>query len=297
MATDQKPTGEQDQQSTQDPASCDSQCSSCGTEGCPSRTGAPVDPHFKLQADSTIKHIIAVVSGKGGVGKSLVTSLLTESLIRRGNKVGLLDADVTGPSQPRAFGLHEHLRANQAGIVPGMASNGLAIVSTNLILDQENSPVIWRGGMISNMVHEFFSEVVWGELDYLIVDMPPGTGDVPLTVFQSFPIDGVVCVTAPQDLVSMIVGKAIKMAETMQVPVLGLVENMSGYICPDCGKRHDIFGPSRLGELAQEFSIDLTCALPIMPELAGKMDNGTIAEAELPDMEAFVDGLLKKVEK
>jgi Mrp family chromosome partitioning ATPase len=281
----------------QNPSSCDSNCAACGTAGCASRQGGEgeQDWSFKTQADSHIKHVIGVVSGKGGVGKSMVCALLANSLVAKGYQVGLLDADITGPSQPRAFGVSERLSAAEGGIVPQKTASGMKIVSTNLVLPDEDTPVIWRGGIITQMVHQFFSEVIWGELDYLVVDMPPGTGDVPLTVFQSFPIDGIVVVTAPQDLVQMIVAKAINMAKGMDIPVLGLVENMARYVCPDCGASHAIFGESKLAALAKHFQIDVSCQLPIMPELAAKMDRGQIAEADLPEIDLFCQQVLDKI--
>jgi Mrp family chromosome partitioning ATPase len=255
---------------------CDSSCSSCGSD-CSSRT-EDFDPHIRTNDFSTVKHTIAVVSGKGGVGKSLVTSLLAAELCHQGYAVGILDADITGPSIPKAFGVEEKLGANEHGILPSVSAQGIKIVSTNLVLPEDTTPVLWRGSIISNLVRQFFSEVSWGELDYLLIDMPPGTGDVPLTVYQSIPIEGVVVVTAPQDLVSMIVGKAVNMAAMMQVPVLGLVENMAYFICPDCGGRHEVFGPSRLAEVAKTYGITLTAQLPICPELAEAMDAGKAGE-------------------
>ena len=237
-----------------------------------------------------------MVSGKGGVGKSLVTSLLASVLQKNGNKVGILDADITGPSIPRAFGIEEKLRANESGIIPSVSVSGIKIVSTNLILPDDTTPVIWRGSIISNMVRQFFSEVNWGELDYLLIDMPPGTGDVPLTVYQSLPIDGVVIVTAPQTLVSMIVGKAINMAGTMEIPVLGLVENMSYFECPGCAERHALFGPSSVEALAQEYAIGLTATLPLSPYFASKMDAGAADALDTAPLEAFARALARKIE-
>ncbi|MDR1713152.1 MAG: Mrp/NBP35 family ATP-binding protein [Coriobacteriales bacterium] len=280
---------------TADPAaSCDSACSSCAAD-CTSRS-EPQDWHAKPNDFTQIKQIIAVVSGKGGVGKSLVTSTLACALQAQGKQVGILDADITGPSVPKAFGVSEKLRANVAGLLPSVSAGGIQVVSTNLILPEDTTPVLWRGTIISGLVRQFFSEVTWGELDYLLIDMPPGTGDVPLTVYQSLPINGVVVVTAPQALVSMIVGKAINMAATMNVPILGLVENLSYFQCPDCGNRHDIFGPSQLDALAKEYNITLTARLPIDSNYASLMDSGQIEQAQIPEITAFATTLSAELE-
>ncbi|MDR2107925.1 MAG: Mrp/NBP35 family ATP-binding protein [Coriobacteriales bacterium] len=270
-----------------------SDCSEESCSGCPSATGER--PKLEPHASSNIKHVIAVVSGKGGVGKSLVTTALATSLQRAGRRVGVLDADITGPSMARAFGLDEKLRACADGILPSVTAEGIQLVSTNLILPDETTPVLWRGTIISGLVRQFFQEVLWGELDYLLIDMPPGTGDVPLTVYQSLPIDGIVIVTAPQGLVSMIVGKAINMAETMEVPVLGIVQNMAYFVCPDCGSRHDLFGRGDIAELAEHYGISLTAEVAIDPEHARKMDAGRAAELELEELTNFVTGLEAKV--
>jgi Mrp family chromosome partitioning ATPase len=236
-----------------------------------------------------------VVSGKGGVGKSLLTTILAAALHKAGNRVGVLDADITGPSMARAFGLSEKLRACADGILPSVTAEGVQLVSTNLILPEETTPVLWRGTIISGLVRQFYQEVLWGELDYLLIDMPPGTGDVPLTVFQSLPIDGIVIVTAPQDLVAMVVGKAINMAETMAVPVLGIVQNMAWYECPDCGARHNIFGESDIAALAQGYGIELIGEIAINPTYARKMDAGRAVEIEPPELAGFIDGLIKRL--
>jgi Mrp family chromosome partitioning ATPase len=277
--------------------SCDSACSSCAAD-CSSRTAPTTPADFKAPVNdqTTIKHVIAVVSGKGGVGKSLVTSLLAATLHRQGLNVGILDADITGPSIPKAFGVEDKLRANAQGILPSVTANGIQVVSTNLVLPEDTTPVIWRGTIISGMVKQFYSEVIWGDIDYLLIDMPPGTGDVPLTVYQSLPIDGVVIVTAPQDLVSMIVGKAINMAGTMDVPVLGIVENMAYFECPSCGTCHDIFGASKVAEVAQSYAIDLTAQIPIVPAFAQAMDTGTVETLKLPALEKFAIEVIKKAE-
>jgi len=271
-------------------ASCDSSCSSC-TETCSSRT-APAKAQTNEHAK--IKHAIAVVSGKGGVGKSLVTSLIAVTLNRQGYRVGILDADITGPSIPKAFGIKGKLRANEFGIIPSDSEKGIQIVSTNLVLPVDTTPVIWRGTIISNMVKQFYSEVVWGDIDYLLIDMPPGTGDVPLTVYQSIQIDGVIIVTAPQDLVSMIVGKAINMAKMMDVPVLGIVENMSYFKCPDCGAKHEVFGVSKIGDIAEDYGIDLIAQIPIQPDTARHMDKGKVEDMIVEELDSFVAELITK---
>jgi Mrp family chromosome partitioning ATPase len=244
-----------------------------------------------------LKHVIAVVSGKGGVGKSLITSLVASTLRRQGRSVGILDADITGPSIPKAFGVDEKLRANAQGILPSVSTGGIQVVSTNLVLPEDTTPVLWRGTIISGMVRQFYSEVIWGDVDYLLIDMPPGTGDVPLTVYQSLPIDGVIIVTAPQDLVSMIVGKAINMAATMDVEVLGIVENMAYFECPDCGAHHDIFGAGRIEQTAQEYGIDLVAQIPIRADIARAMDAGAVEELEIPALDDFVATIIAKPER
>ena len=271
---------------------CDSACSSCAQD-CSSRT-EPMDMRAHPSAQSTIKHALAVVSGKGGVGKTLVTSMIAAALNKQGHSVGILDADITGPSIPKAFGIEERIRANVQGMLPSVTQSGIQIVSTNLLLPEATTPVIWRGGIISSMVKQFYSEVLWGDIDYLLIDMPPGTGDVPLTVYQSISIDGVIVVTAPQDLVSMIVGKAINMAIAMEVPVLGIIENMSFFECPDCGSRHEIFGASKIGEIAEEYDIDLIGAIPILPDVARLMDAGRLEDVEFDALDSFISDLVVK---
>jgi Mrp family chromosome partitioning ATPase len=286
----EEPISESTQGAAQD---CDNACSSCAVD-CSSRT-EPVDMKAPVNAQTHIGHTIAVVSGKGGVGKSLVTSLIASALCRRGNRVGILDADITGPSIPRAFGVEEKLRANAQGILPSVAKSGVQVVSTNLVLPEDTTPVLWRGTIISGMVKQFYSEVIWGDVDYLLIDMPPGTGDVPLTVYQSLPIDGVIVVTAPQDLVSMIVGKAINMAATMDVEVLGIVENMAYFECPDCGSRHDIFGTSRIDEIAKNYGIDLIAQIPISPDFARFMDAGIVDQLKVSALNDFTSALVDTV--
>ena len=239
----------------------------------------PPKPNFKvdLNKESSVKHVIGVVSGKGGVGKSLVTSLLAAKTRAKGFQVGILDADVTGPSIPKAFGVNRAgLTAHNDLMVPVQTATGISIISSNLLLDNDTDPVIWRGPVIANVVKQFWSEVWWKDIDYLFVDMPPGTGDVPLTVFQSLPVEGIVIVTSPQDLVSMIVAKAVNMAEEMDIPILGIIENMSYFECPDCGKRYRIFGESRIEEIAAQHGIPVLARAPIDPKTAEAVDQGTV---------------------
>ena len=247
---------------------CTHDCSSCGAD-CSSR-----DLRAPANAKSKIKKVIAVVSGKGGVGKSTVTASLAAAMAKRGRKVAVLDADITGPSIPTAFGIHERAMATEDGIQPAVTSGGIKLMSLNLLTENETDPVIWRGPVIAGVVTQFWTDVVWGEVDYMFVDMPPGTGDVPLTVFQSLPVDGIIVVTSPQDLVSMIVTKAVHMAQMMSIPVLGLIENYSYYQCPDCGAKHAIFGESHLEQEAMQLGLPLLAQLPIDPELAAAIDVG-----------------------
>lgn len=253
---------------------CTHDCSTCGQE-CASRT-APQDLHEQLNENSTVRKVIAVVSGKGGVGKSLVTSALAVELNRRGHKTAILDADVTGPSIPKAFGIKTHAKGNEFGILPETTKTGIEIMSVNLLLENVTDPVVWRGPVISGTVKQFWRDVIWTDVDYMFVDMPPGTGDVPLTVFQSIPLDGIIVVASPQELVSMIVQKAVRMAEMMNIPVLGLVENMSYFKCPDCGKEHKIFGDSHIDEIAERFSTRVLAKIPFDADLAKSVDTGTV---------------------
>jgi len=253
---------------------CGHDCGSCGHKGTCSKQDLMLKPH-----DGTkIKKVIAVVSGKGGVGKSLVTSLLAVVMNRKGFKTGILDADITGPSIPKAFGVKEQIMGEDNTIYPVTSKAGIKMISVNLMLKSETDPVLWRGPVIAGMVGQFYKDVAWGDLDFLFVDMPPGTGDVPLTVFQSLPVAGTVIVTAPQKLVSMIVEKAVKMAEMMNIPVLALVENMSYFECPHCKERYDIFGKSNVDELAYRCDIGTTAKLPVDPRLAAQCDNGRIED-------------------
>ena len=253
---------------------CTHNCSTCG-ESCGERT-APMDLREPVNGLSSVGKVIAIVSGKGGVGKSTVTCSLAAAMAQRDRRVGVLDADITGPSVPTAFGIHEHATGSELGIYPAVSQGGVEVMSLNLLTENETDPVVWRGPVIAGAVKQFWTDVIWGELDYLFVDMPPGTGDVPLTVFQSLPVDGILVVTSPQDLVSMIVTKAVKMAELMHIPVLGLVENYSYFQCPDCGKQHKIFGESHLDAVAQEHGLAVLARLPIDPGLAAACDRGEI---------------------
>ena len=255
---------------------CTHDCSSCG-ESCGERT-APQDLREPVNGLSSVGKVIAVVSGKGGVGKSMVTSSLAAAMRQLGKKVGVLDADITGPSIPTAFGIHEKAEGSELGIYPATTKTGVEIMSLNLLMPNETDPVVWRGPVIAGAVKQFWTVVIWGELDYLFVDMPPGTGDVPLTVFQSLPVDGIIVVTSPQDLVSMIVTKAVKMAGMMDVPILGLVENYSYFKCPDCGSEHAIFGESHIDKVAADLGLEVLTRLPIDPGVAAAFDAGAIED-------------------
>lgn len=256
---------------------CTHNCETCGVD-CASRSSAQKQQDFKVNAHplSNIKKVIAVVSGKGGIGKSLVTSLLAVNMNRAGKHSAILDADITGPSIPKLFGIHEKALGNEDGILPCKSKTGIDIMSINLLLENDTDPVVWRGPVIAGTVKQFYTDVIWRDVDFMFVDMPPGTGDVPLTVFQSLPIAGIVVVTSPQDLVSMIVEKAVNMARMMNIPVLGIVENMSYYECPHCGERSEIFGRSHIDETAHRFNIPAAARLPINPKLAAASDAGLI---------------------
>lgn len=270
---------------------CTSDCSSCPSAGnCGSQPQSFLE---ETNSFNDIKKVIGVVSGKGGVGKSMVTSLMAVNMQRRGYKTAILDADITGPSIPKAFGTKEKATANELGIFPIKTKTGIGTMSVNNLLENDTDPVVWRGPVIAGTVKQFWTDVLWGDVDYMFVDMPPGTGDVPLTVFQSLPVDGIIVVTSPQELVSMIVGKAVKMAEMMNIPVLGLVENMSYFKCPDCGREYPVFGESRLEEVAKEYGVDVLGRLPIDPKLAAACDKGMI---ELFEGD-WLDGAADKIEK
>ncbi|MCR5422247.1 MAG: Mrp/NBP35 family ATP-binding protein [Bacilli bacterium] len=238
---------------------------------------------------SSVKKIIAVVSGKGGVGKSMVTSLLASMMNKRGYKTGILDADITGPSIPKMFGIKEKGQGTDEGLIPAASKNNVKIMSSHLLLENDNDPIVWRGTLISSLVTQFWTDVIWEDVDYLFVDMPPGTGDVPLTVFQSIGVDGIIIVTSPQELVSMIVEKAVKMANMMDIPVLGLVENMSYVMCPDCGKKIEVFGPSNVENIASKFNLDVLAKMPIDYKLALLADKGNIEDAEVDYLDKALD--------
>lgn len=267
---------------------CTHNCSTCSSN-CASRQ-APQDLHEPQNAASNVRRVIGVVSGKGGVGKSTVTCALATLFSRRGYKTAVLDADITGPSVPRAFGLRGvRLEGSELGLFPAMTKTGIEVVSTNLLLEEENTPVVWRGPVIAGMVKQFWTDVCWNEVDYMFVDMPPGTGDVPLTVFQSLPLDGIVIVTSPQQLVSMIVDKAVNMANKMGIRILGIVENMSYFRCPDCGKNHAIFGDSGIDAFAAERGIPVLAKAPIDPALSSLCDQGLIELMESTAFDAAAD--------
>ncbi len=276
---------------------CTHDCSTCGSD-CSSRQSQEEKITKELtNHHNNIKRVIGVVSGKGGVGKSLVTSLLAVEMTRRGYKCAIMDADITGPSIPKAFGIKEKATGDENFLMPPVTGKGMPVMSINLLLEDETDPVVWRGPVLAGVVKQFWQDVVYGEVDYMFVDMPPGTGDVPLTVYQSLPIDGIIVVTSPQELVSMIVGKAIKMAKLMNVPVVGLIENFSYAVCPDCGKHIEVFGKSHLEETAKEFRLPMLAKLPIDPKLAALVDEGKIEDAEVPELKAAIDLLVTLAKK
>lgn len=260
-------------------SSCSSDCSSCGSS-CGSRKPSKEDFLAPMNQYSRVKRVIGVVSGKGGVGKSFVTSYLSVLMNRKGYKTAVLDADITGPSIPKAFGISKKAEANELGILPQITKKGTEVMSVNLLLEDEETPVVWRGPVIAGTVKQFWSDVVWGDVDYMFVDMPPGTGDVPLTVFQSLPVDGIVIVTSPQELVSMIVAKAVNMANAMDIPVLGFVENYSYIECGKCGERMSVFGKSHIEEVSAKFGLPVLAKLPINPIIAESMDAGCVEEIQ-----------------
>ena len=270
---------------------CTHDCSTCG-KNCGDRK-EKFDFAAKLNAASKVGKVIAVASGKGGVGKSFVTTMLAVAAAKRGLKVGILDADITGPSIPKAFGLAGGTYQSPEGIEPTVSTAGIKVISLNMLVEDPSDPVVWRGPVIAGTVKQFWTDVHWGELDVMFVDMPPGTGDVPLTVFQSLPVDGVVIVTSPQDLVEMIVSKSVKMAQMMKKPVVGLVENTSYLKCPDCGKEVAVFGESKADSLAKRFAIPATVRLPIDPSFASAIDVGAAETIDIPDFDAFASRILK----
>lgn len=270
---------------------CTHNCSSCG-ENCSSRTEEQTSFLEALHPLSSVKKVIGVVSGKGGVGKSLVTSLMAVKMNSKGYHTAILDADITGPSIPKAFGVSGDIGLTKEKLmVPATSSTGVEIMSANLLLDHESDPVIWRGPVIAGAVKQFWNETLWKDIDYMFVDMPPGTGDVPLTVFQSLPVDGIIIVTSPQELVSMIVGKAVNMAKKMDIPILGIVENMSYLECPDCGKKISVFGESHIEEVAKEYDLPVLARIPIQPKIAEMADQGTIEYLE----ESWMDEAAEKL--
>ena len=267
-------------------ANCDGNCENCSVEGCGERIVKSKPNEF-----SNIKRIIGVLSGKGGVGKSFVTSSIAAYLNRNGFKVGILDADITGPSIPKAFGVKEKAYGENGLIYPCKTKGGIEVMSANLLLEDEKEPIIWRGPLLGNLVKQFFEQVMWGELDVLLIDMPPGTGDVALTTFQSLPINDLIIVTSPQDLVSLIVTKAIKMAEMMNIHVLGVVENMSYLVCPKCEEKIPLFGESHLEDFAKEMKFNILGKLPLNSDNTALMDKGEIEKISLPEMQSIIDAI------
>lgn len=270
-------------------SSCSGNCSSCSSSDCKEK-----DLHLKQNEYSDIKKIYAVVSGKGGVGKSSVTALLASAMQSRGMQTAILDADVTGPSIPKVFGIKGQAEADASGIIPKETKTGIRVMSVNLLLPQQDAPVVWRGPVISGAIQQFFTEVAWGDVDYMFVDMPPGTGDVPLTVFQSLKVDGIIVVTTPQDLVGLIVSKAINMASMMNIPVVGLIENMSYFTCPNCNEKHRIFGEGSTDEVSEKFGIPVLAKLPIDMRTPALEDKGAIELSDMDPIMPVVDKLLGK---
>lgn len=268
---------------------CNSKCGSCSKDCADRKTDFSEKPHEM----SHIKKVIGIVSGKGGVGKSLVTSLLAVNMKRKGYNTAILDGDVTGPSIPKAFGLKEKAVGNEFGILPVRSKTGIDVMSINLLLEKDTDPVVWRGPIIGGTVKKFWTDVIWSDVDFMFIDMPPGTGDVPLTVFQSIAVDGIIIVTSPQELVSMIVSKAVRMAEMMNIPIIGLVENMSYFKCPDCSSEHRIFGDSNIEKITREHQIELLARIPIDPKITAACDKGMI---ELFEGD-WLDGTADKLEK
>lgn len=267
-------------------SNCNGNCSSCSSD-CKDR-----DMTLKQNDASNIKKIYAVISGKGGVGKSSVTCLLASAMRKKGKNVAVLDADITGPSVPKMFGIKDKAMADGKMLLPAVSKSGIRLMSVNLLLETDETPVVWRGPVISGVIQQFYTEVMWGDVDYMFVDMPPGTGDVPLTVFQSLKVDGIIVVTTPQDLVSMIVAKAVNMAKLMNVPIVGFIENMSWFTCPDCGKKHFIFGESKLDAAAASQGLEVLAKLEIDPQTPALADTGLIEEADTSSFNTVVDKLL-----
>lgn len=271
---------------------CTHDCSTCSAN-CSSRVPTYDEPH----KDSHVKHVIGIVSGKGGVGKSIVTSMLATVMQRRDYKCAILDADITGPSIPKAFGTRGDVLSSGDGLIPLETKTGIKMISVNLLLDEETRPVVWRGPVIAGTVKQFWTDVIWGDVDYMFIDMPPGTGDVPLTVFQSIKLDGIIIVTTPQDLVSMIVGKAVNMASLMNIPVIGLFENMSYVKCPDCGREMYVFGKSKADEVCREYGINFIGRMPIDEKLSALVDRGVIELMENDYLDSTADAVVKFTDK
>ena len=274
--------------------SCNKDCNSC-SEDCTERQEQKADFSEQLHEMSSVKKVIGIISGKGGVGKSLITSLLAVTMNRMGYHTAILDADITGPSIPKAFGISEKAKGNNFGILPVKTKNGIDIMSVNLLLENDTDPVVWRGPIIASVVKQFWTDVIWSDVDFMFIDMPPGTGDVPLTVFQSINVDGIIVVTSPQELVSMIVSKAVKMAKMMNVPIIGLVENMSYFKCPDNDKNYQIFGESHIEEIADEHNLKVLAKIPVDPKLSVACDRGMVELFEGNWLEQ-VAGVLEKME-
>lgn len=271
---------------------CEGNCSSCGTD-CPSgkKPDSLIEP---VNEHSEVENVVAVVSGKGGVGKSLVTALMASKMNKAGYRTAVLDADITGPSIPKVLGIeHQKAEASELGILPVSTKNGISVMSVNLLLENSSTPVIWRGPVVAGVVKQFWTDVIWETVDYMFVDMPPGTGDVPLTVFQSLPIKGIIIVTSPQELVGMIVEKAVRMAKMMNVPVLGIVENMSYFICDGCGKQHSIFGHSHIEEIAKKHGIQTISKIPVDPQIAARCDRGRAEQLEAPWLDNMVEAIIE----
>ena len=271
---------------------CSHECSSCGVSGCGDRTAEAGPATLAPNNRTNVKHVIGVVSGKGGVGKSLVTSLLASEMNKRGHKVAILDADITGPSIPKSFGVDSRLTADADGINPAKSASGIEVMSVNLMLPEGDMPVAWRGPVVTGAIKQFWQEVNWGDVDYMFVDMPPGTSDVFLTVFQSLPVDGIVTVSAPQELVAMIVGKAVNLAKSLEVPVVGLVENMAYFKCDECGKEHHIFGEPQGAAVAEKYDIPAVATLPMDPTFARLVDEGKV---EAYEVEGALDGIIDQI--
>lgn len=273
---------------------CEQNCEGC-TEDCSDKKPEVNEFTAALNEWSRVRKVIGIVSGKGGVGKSLVTSMLAVLMNRRGYRTAILDADVTGPSIPKAFGLKEKAQGSEMGLFPVKSKLGIDIMSVNFLLDNDTDPVVWRGPIIGNMVKQFWTDVFWGEIDFMFIDMPPGTGDVPLTVFQSIAVDGIIVVTSPQELVSMIVSKAVKMAKMMDIPIIGLVENMSCFVCPDNGKEYSIFGESHIDEIVTLHDLKVLAKLPIDPRLAAACDRGMIELFENDRLDSLAETLSEMI--